>query len=110
MTVEIERYSKHMEDVAITDDVDTTPEIPFHRWKYGMVYVPDGSSITTLTIHAAPDVGETYEPLWDNGTPSAVTITVAANRANPLPDECFGAGALKLVGNVAGTIQISLKG
>ena len=94
-------------DLVLTASAGTTPEIDYRDVQGGFLYVPDGSSVTTLTWHAAPALGKTYEPAYDES--GALTTTVAANRAIRIPLALAHAGAIKAVSNAAGTIQISLK-
>jgi hypothetical protein len=74
-----------------------------------VVYVAAGSSVTSLTAHAAPDHEssdlDAYEPLYD--VSGAVAITVAADRAYRLPDTFYGIRSLKFVSNADGTIIMS---
>lgn len=108
--------SRQME-ISVTNDIATTEAIPFEFARGGTVFVPNGSSLTTLTWHAAEKLGGTYEAAYNNaGTPAAVTQTVAQDRAHPIPVETAdgptslaGAGALKIVGNAAGTVLVNLK-
>lgn len=116
-SVEIYRSQPDKTTVAVTDDVATTGEINFRRMVGGTVYIPDGSGLTSLTFHVAPDLGGTYLPLQNSptiaspaGTPVAVTMTVAQAKAYPLPAELFGAVGVKMVGNTSGSVDISLKG
>jgi len=92
--------------VTLTTSASTTPAIPLGPKYRGVVYVPTGSSITTLTFHVAPTISDTFIPLYTTGG-SAVTQTVAAARAYPLPSSLVGAGAMKVVGDAAGAITIT---
>lgn len=109
MTQYIARDNRNDEGVDLTNSESTTEAIDFRQYSGGMVYIPNGSSITTLTFWAAPKPDGTYEPLKDSSN-NAVTRTVAADGAYALPDECFGAGAIKMVANASGTVSLSLKG
>lgn len=97
------------QEVSLTTSATTTPEIPFEDCAGGAVFVPTGSTITLLTYHAAPKTGGTYLPLYDKDG-NAVTQTVAAARAYPLPVACYGAGALRIVANNAGAVTLNKKG
>jgi hypothetical protein len=104
------------QEVAITAAVGTTDEIPYGAYAGGMVYIPNGSSITSLTWHASHELGGTYEPAYhsvdEHVTPItyvATVQTVAADHAVPIPAELVGAAAIKAVGDAAGTVQVSLK-
>ena len=94
--------------VDITASAGTSATIAFRSFAGGMIYVPNGSSITTLTAHAAPNPDGTFEPAYDeSGT--AIAITVAADQAHPIPTALFAAGSIRLVGNTTGTVIVGLK-
>jgi len=95
--------------LSLTTVLGTTPELAFQHAAGGTVFVPSGSSITSLTYYAATAIGGTYLPLND-ASGSAVTQTVAAGKAYDLPAACFGCCALKIVANAAGSVDVSLKG
>jgi hypothetical protein len=104
----IARQSRH-EEKALTTSAATTPETDFLGVAGGTVYIPTGSTITTLTYHAAPQPGGTFLALQDSSG-AAVTQTVAAEKAYDMPAAVFGVGALKIVANAAGSVFLSLKG
>ena len=93
--------------VAITDDIATTAEINFRGFRKGVVYVPNGSSVTGLTWYGSATEGGDFEAMHDGS--SAITSTVAADRAVPLPSGLEGVAYLKRVGNAAGTVKMSLQ-
>ena len=95
--------------ISLTTSEATTPEIVFANAAGAAVFIPTGSSITTLTYYAAPAYGGTYLPLHDS-TGAAVTQTVAAAKAYDVPAACFGCGALRIKANAAGSVELSLKG
>ena len=89
--------------------VGTTPELDWSGVTQATVFIPTGSTITSLTYHAAPKPGGTYLPLQtDAGV--AVVQTVAATKAYDTPAALKGCGAVKIVANAAGAVEISLKG
>lgn len=102
---------------TITDAVGTTPEIVIGSADEVHVYIPSGSSITTLTLHGSPlrsddaaideDEDQTFYALHDSS--GAVTVTVSAGRCYKLPSDVVGLPALKIVGNAGGEIYISGK-
>jgi len=97
---------------SLTASIDTTPEIYWNGAEFGMVFIPDGSGITTLTFHASDCPEGEFEPLYgldSAGAPVAVTLTVAANRAVPLPEELRGCRAFKMVANAAGAVKLSFQ-
>jgi len=97
--------------VSIATSAASSKEIPYSGYERGQVIIPAGSSITTLTWHVAEKVNGTFVPAYDSAaSPAAVTQTVAAGRAYPIPAALAGAASLKAVGNVAGSVYVNLKG
>lgn len=103
--------------VAVTNDAATTGEINFLGMAGGEIFVPSGSSLTSLTFHGAPELGGTFLPLQNSpdlaASPAAaiaVALAVGAGKAYPIPAECFGCAALKMVGNTSGNVDVFLKG
>lgn len=94
--------------VSLTDAAGTTEIIQYDAYSGGMVCVPNGSSVTSLTWHAADTAGGTFEPAYDEHG-NALTQTVAANYAIQIPSALFGAGGIKAVANAAGDVEVSLK-
>ena len=103
--------------VPLVDDIATATEIDMRGYSGGTVLFRTGETITSLKFYVAEkDAGGfldgeagTYEQLYDTSN-NAVSVTVAANRAYPLPDECFGCHFLKLIGgNAEATPDITLK-
>jgi hypothetical protein len=98
-------YSRY-ETLAITNSATTTAELAYGAANYGMVYVPSGSSINTLTFHAAPCSDGTFLPVYSGE--AAVALTVAAGKCYALPSTILGARFIKMVGNAAGTVYTSI--
>jgi hypothetical protein len=94
-------------DVTLTASLATTPDIGYADFAGGMVHVPTGSSITSLTWYTSHD-GTTYIAAQDS-TGVAVTQTVAAAKSYPIPDALFGAGKLKCVANAGGAVYLTFK-
>lgn len=95
--------------VSLTAAAGTTPEIDWSGAAAGTIFIPTGSTITTLTYHAAPKKGGTYLPI-QTAAGVAVTQTVAADKAYDMPASLVGCGAIKIVANAAGAVGISIKG
>ena len=91
--------------ISLTDGIGTTPVINYRGYRKGFVYVPNGSSLTTLTWHSSDSEDGDFEACHDGS--NAITSTVAADRAVPLPTTLEGAAYLKAVGNAAGTVKFS---
>lgn len=94
--------------VQLTNAIGTTEEIGYELYGGGTVHVPNGSSVTSLTWWSASERGGTYEAAYDKDG-NAVTQTVAADQAHPIPIALFGAAAIKAVANASGSVEVSLK-
>lgn len=95
-------------DVAVNTAEGTTAAFDFQEWSGGTVHIPSGSSITSLTFYSSNTDG-TFLPLYDS-TGTAVTLTVAATRAYEMPSAIFSCGRLKMVGDAADTVGVTVKG
>lgn len=91
--------------VAITTSQSTTEEYRVPG-RGGLVIVPSGSSITSLTYYTAEKVGGTRVPL-NTSAGVAVTQTVAAANAYDMPPEVYGCRVLYLKGNAAGSVFVT---
>lgn len=94
--------------VALTNDAGTTGTLDIGDFTSGEVFVPTGSTITSLTWHVAPNHGGTYLAAQDAS--GAVVTTVAAAKAYAIPASVMGAMSVKIVANASGNVDISLKG
>ena len=110
-------------DITVAKDLTTssttTEEINKIGFTFGHVYIPVGSTITTLTFHGAPSVetgadfvSGTYTACYEDdgtgtGTFAAVVITVAAGKNYPLPASVADIPFLKVVANAAETIRFT---
>ena len=71
--------------------------------------VPAGSSITTITWYDAPGEDDTFLPSQDSAaSPAALSTTVSAGKSYPIPTDLYGAGALKLVADASGSVDVTL--
>jgi hypothetical protein len=100
--------SSLIEGVAVATAVANSKEIIFTDQAGGFYTVPTGSSITSMTWHTAAKPGGTYVAAYDEAG-IAVVQTVEGGRSYELPGALAGAGALKAVGDAAGTIDLNLK-
>lgn len=103
-----QRYSDSIPSVDVGTTVDSSDLIEFGSFATGMVYVPAGSSLTTLTWHTCESKAGTYLAAEDASS-AAVTQTVAASQAHPIPAALAGARFLKITGNAAGIVGVTLK-
>lgn len=109
----ITRYWRKIASYAVdtSGNLSTIKEIPFKDVSAAMIVMPGSTSITTLTFYTAVDSGGTFVTAYDDAaSPQAITLTVSASKSYPFPAKLFAAGAIKIVGDAAGTIDISLKG
>lgn len=104
------------QEVDLNTAIGTTEEISYGEFDSGMVHIPNGSSITSLTWWATYELGGTYEAALHvvNASLTPMTYvatvqTVAADGSYPIPDNLAGAVGLKAVANAAGTVNLSLK-
>jgi len=101
------RYSKAIA-ASLTTSAATTPEINKSLFGAGLVHVPTGSSITTLTFHAASAENGTYRALY-TAAGAAVTLTVAAARAYVLPASVDVAPWIRVVADAAGDVTFTFQ-
>ncbi len=109
MSNRIRRHHAMIAELALTNSLATTAEIDLTEVASGCVLVPSGSPLTSLTYYGAIQPGGTYVAIQD-GNGHAATQTVAPDNGYPIPDFCSSYGALKLVANAAGTVELSCKG
>lgn len=102
-----QRYAATMPDITVATAVANSQTIGYGPFASGMVHVPTGSSITTLTWHASVD-DSTYEAAEDSAS-AAVTQAVAGGQAHPIPAALAGAKYIRATANAAGTIGVTLK-
>ena len=74
----------------------------------GIISIPTGSTLTSLTFYHSDTEDGTYLPLHDSSG-TATTLTCAADKSYVQPQDCNSAVHLKVIGNAAGTINWSGK-
>lgn len=104
----IDRLSNTIPSVTIGTTAAASAEILLGPYAGGMLFVPTGETVVTLTWYAAEKPGGTYLLAYDEDN-VAITQTVAAGHANAMPSALFGCRAVKAVGDAAGTMAISMK-
>lgn len=97
--------------VLVNTAESTTAKVRFEGAAGARVYIPSGSTITELTFYDAPKfTGDFLASYDDAATPVEVKLTgLSAGRSYPVPAKMYGAGAIKMVGNAAGTVYLSRK-
>lgn len=113
MSVNIERCVTFTDPVEVTDNVNTTGNVVVGAFAGGTVFCVTASA-TPVTLqwwgrfsHDSAD----FRVCDKDNTPLATPVQ--SNRAYPIPDELFGAVAIKAVANGAGqtaTLRFALKG
>jgi hypothetical protein len=102
------RYSASIESVSVGTVAASSTAINYEDSNSGMVYVPVGSTITTLTWHASTSINGAYLAA-DDAAGAALVQTVAAGQAHPIPAALSGARFIKITGDVAGVVGITMK-
>jgi hypothetical protein len=102
------RYSTSIPSVLVGTTVANSGTIPFGDFETGRVYVPVGSTLATLTWHASLESDGAYLPAR-NESNTAVTTTVVAGQSYPIPSALVGSRFLKITGDVAGQVGVTMK-
>lgn len=102
------RYTASIGSVAVGTAVANSAAIDFSGSDRGMVFVPSTATFATLTWHASTSVNGTYLPAR-NESNVAVTTTVLAGQAYPIPEVLRNASFLKITGDVAGVVGLTMK-
>lgn len=101
------KYSTSIDSVTVGTVVGNSAAISYGDSEKGMVSVPTGSSLTTLTWHASGSEGGTYLPAYNAA--GAITQTVQGGRVYPIPSDLNGSRFLKITGDAAGVVGVTLK-
>lgn len=106
--------------LAITASATTTALVNKVGMPWGMIFVPAGSSLTSLTFYTQPQstlpigvlapTAEAYFTPYDAAGSALAALTVAAGNSYPIPEAISTAPFLRIVGNTTGTITIALMG
>lgn len=101
----MKRYTEN-KSVAITTGSDS-PDIDISHFASGEVIVNHLETVVTLTYYVKGPDGLFYAA--QDAAASAITQTVAADKAYPMPATLFGAGTIQIRGNVVGNLALTLK-
>ena len=107
----LDRLSNTITSITAGVTAAASTEIMFGSYAGGIVFLPAGVGVTTITWYVAEKPGGTYLAAYDeDGT--AVTQTVSHTKAYAIPSSLYGARALKAVASAgtASTLMLSLKG
>lgn len=99
--------------VAVTASTGNTGQLPYGGVAHATIYVPTGSSLTSLAFHnvaivSGSPVVSTNAHKDENG--NTISLTVAAATSYPMPTACSGGDKWAIVGNTTGTIYVHGKG
>ena len=104
------RACQVLKSVTVAVDVADSQAIPVGDFTSFTAAIPTGSSITSLTCHVSTEEGGTYLPLYDSLKAAVALTSLTAGRAYQLPFGTFAVRWLKLVGDAAGTVDVTMKG
>jgi hypothetical protein len=115
MTTSIERSMSNRKVLSLTTAQGTTGRLNYEDASGARIYIPAGSSITTLTYYDAPvdeadDTTVWYEAMDDADTPAAIVRTVEAGKSYPIPEALFGARFIAIKADAAGDVYVTKKG
>lgn len=102
------RVASGQRNIAVGATEGAAQLIDVRGFGTGIIHIPSGSSLTTITVYECGERDGTYQPLR-GGTNSAVTLTVTAGTARCFPDELYACDFIKLVGNVAASCPVHFK-
>ena len=103
-----QRYSVSIPSVAVGTSAANSDAVEFEAFETGGVHIPTGSSLTTLTWYTSLTKNGGYTIVRD-GSNNNVTSTVAADYNYQFPSALTGARFVKIVGNAAGVVGVTLK-
>lgn len=109
------RYSLKQKNVTVNHvAIADSAEVVMSELAHGRIFVPSGSSITSLTFYEAlpntPDQAE--ETDWyacHDENYDALVKTVAAGKSYPIPWALSGSSRFKMLGDAAGVVHVLIK-
>ena len=106
----MDRLSNTIIEITAGVTAAASTEIMFASYAGGMVFLPAGVGVTTITWYVAEKPGGTMLVAYDEDG-VAITQTVSHTKAYAIPSALFGARAVKAVASAgtASTIIVSLK-
>jgi hypothetical protein len=107
--MDIVRVASSIEDVVVGTTADGSQEIIVGDCTGVILFVPEGETVVTISLYVSPTSGGTYLPLYDSVS-SVVSMTVSAGRAYQIPFAMFPARFMKIVGDKAAVVHLTLKG
>ena len=112
LVVQITRTPSDTESLTVdtVGNIATCTALDMSQYSGGVVHVPSGSSVTTLTpyVNDSGTSTGTYVPFYDVSGGSTA-IAVAASKSYEMPIALFACKWVKFVANDSGTIKVDLK-
>lgn len=103
--------------LSLTTAVSSATAIRFDDVAGGAIEVGTShTAVTTLSVWASEDGGAAYGRLYKDSQAVSISLSPSASEARvyPIPDECYGVGAVKLVADqpqgTAVSVVVMLKG
>jgi len=96
----------NVESVVVATDEDDSGEY-ICSGRGGLVIIPEGSSITSITYYTAEKQGGTRVPLNDKDGEAVAQTGLSDGNAYDMPAEVYGCRVLYLKGNVAGEVFLT---
>lgn len=97
-TNSIARGKISYDNIDLTTNLNTTPEINLTGAAAGAIYVPVSNTATSLTVYAKVHNTATFAPLL-NSAGSPVTIPITPGSMTVFPDSLYVPQFVKLVAN-----------
>jgi len=105
------RFCTSQKSVAVdtVGNIANCTPVNFRDFAGAIVTVPAGSSITALTWYHCREENGTYQALYDPAGVALTPSTVGAGKDYAIAAEIFPAAFIKIVGDAAGTVHLTLK-
>lgn len=99
-----------VEGVTVGTTVGGSQSVPCESYAGGIICIPGGTAITELTVYVSYEKDGDFYKLYDHDGEVAKLDVINGGTARPIPVAAYGAFALKLVGDAAGTVHVNLIG
>lgn len=104
-----QRYSTSIQSVVVSNQtVQACQAIEYGDFASGVVHVPNGSAIGSLTWFVSTKINGDYVEA-KNSIGAAVVQAVTGGQAYPIPIALNGARFLKIFGDEEGVVSVTLK-
>lgn len=100
------KYSVSIESVIVDADGNSSA-IFYGDFEKGMIFIPIGSLLTLLVWYTSGSENGTYDLAVNSS--GVISQSVVENAAYPIPSDLKGARFLKIAGDAAGFVGVTLK-